>query len=252
MERENFPRYARDPFEMDVDVEHERGIWMVKATFRHEEVSHLTAECVGYARRGLFGRYLRRDRVRLRSQGRTTRDSAAPYLLERMRVHTGKHGVYDVNPPPPLGFYLEQEPGHPGLPAHERNARRFSQGDEVSLEVRASHPYGVKTVTMRARRGSYPTDSIHLRGEGDGGEECRVRLTGRVGDTKLVGRYRATEMEIYPPDLLIRASSDGRRRRKEPLHPPLVFDVVKKEVAPPPPEGATPEEPEGPNWGFSG
>lgn len=166
MERENFPRYARDPFEMTMDVEHERGIWMVEATFRHEEVSHLTAECVGYARRGLFGRYPRRARVRLRSRGRTTRDSAAPYLLERMRVHTGKHGVHDIDPPPPLGFYLEQKPGDPGPPAHERNARRFSRGDEVSLKVRASHPDGVKTVTMRARRGSYPTDSIHLRGSG--------------------------------------------------------------------------------------
>ncbi len=125
MERENFPRYARRPFVMTVDVEHERGIWMVEATFRHEDVSDLTAECVGYSTGPrFFGRYPRRARVGLRSQGPMVVDRESPYLLERMRVHTGKHGVYDVDPPPPLGFYLEGEPGDPGLPAHERNARR--------------------------------------------------------------------------------------------------------------------------------
>lgn len=242
MEREDFPRYAWGVVSMSVDLEHEGGIGFVNATFRHQELDSVAIKFSGFAKPGLFGRQPRRARVVLQSQGFMTDRNTGPYRLEQLRVQNSK-GTHGIEPPPRLGFYMEERPG---LPDYERNVRRFKQGEEVSLEVEASHRDGVAVVEMKARSAYLRVPPVSLRGKGDGSEKCRVRLEGRIGDSQVLGRYRANEMFVSPPWSHRRVEFGGNGPRREPLCPPLVFEVLRKDGPPPP---AKP--PKGPNWGFS-
>lgn len=118
------------------EVEHEGGVGLVYATFRHEDWPNASVECSATARANLLGRYPRRASVVLSTQVHPR--YPGPYRLERLRVKN-RGGWHDVSPLQRLDFYLEKDPS---LPAHERNVRRFVQGEEVSLQVEASSRFG--------------------------------------------------------------------------------------------------------------
>lgn len=245
---EDLPRYAMGRgVNIAVDVEHESGVWEVKARFQHEEWDGVVIECRGFARPGLFGRYPRRARVMLRSESPTSDRNAGRYRLDHLQVFGRGLKPRVVHPTSKLGFYVEERTG---LPDHETNVRRYKRGEEVVLEVEASRHDGVGTVEILASGGYGPGEQrVFLRGKGSGSKKERVRLKGRIGNSQATGRYRARRMKVFPSA----RTAVGLPRDRPPLpsqpelNPPLVFEVVRN---PDLPGEEAQEKPSSRNWGF--
>jgi len=256
MEREDFPRFAWGSLvDIEVDVEHERGVGSVNATFQHVLWDNVSIRLVGSPKpassRGLLGlgppRRPRRARIVLRElekyAGELTRkdNRSGWYRLKALWVRNDDGIWREIDTPPRLGFVFVEE--KPGLPEHETNVRRYKQGEGISLEVEASHPDGVRSVHIVCRNGYgslYP-QRLKLEAQGAGNETCRVLLNARIDDSQQPGRYRAGNMVVR-----------GRGRFHEisvPLNPPIVFEVLKNKELPR--KQQEEPKPEGPNWGFS-
>ncbi|MBA2345017.1 MAG: hypothetical protein H0V83_08040 [Rubrobacter sp.] len=247
MEEQDLPRYVcGSPVRVFVDVEHERGIKFVQAKFQHETWDRVAINCSGFTKHNLFFKprfFPRRARVMLTSQQPMMADYSGWYQLEQLKVEDGNKNWHEIDPYPRQRFYVEEKPGRP----HETNVRQYKQGEELSLEVEASHEKGVDRVRIQFSGGyGYQQDYIHFSGSGDGSTECRIHLNRRINDSQEPGRYRAYKMEVRPRQTALDRRLNPRPiERTVSLNPPIVFEVVKNE------DLTRNTVPKPHNWGFS-